>query len=113
MAANQIERHETGREGEKIARDLVGGRRTVHKAPFDIVDFRSGIAYEVKSMSGLSKDLKIHISEESMARKVAFALDYGLNMVLVAVVIYSPDQIEVYRSELRSCIRVNQMERIN
>ena len=110
MAANQIERHETGREGERIARDIVGGCRTQHKAPFDIVDFRSGVAYEVKSMSGLSKDLKIHISEESMARKVKFANDYGLDMILVAVVIFSPDHIEVYKSKLQSCIRINQME---
>lgn len=112
MAANQIKRHRIGRKGEAIVRKITGGRTTKHKAPFDVVDFNSDVAYEVKSMSGLSKDLKIHISEASMARKIKFANDYGLEMILIAVVIYGADNIEIYRSELRSCIRINQMDLI-
>ena len=76
MAATQVERHELGRSGEVIANGIVGGKTTKHKAPFDVVDFQMGMAYEVKSMSGLSKDLKIHIGKESITRKRSFARNY-------------------------------------
>lgn len=113
MAANQTERHKLGRKGEGIARKMLGGKATKHTAPFDVVDFASGYAYEVKSMSGLSKDMKIHISDASMERKVKFATEYGLMMMLIAVVIYSPNHVETYRTGLKQCVRVNQMERIS
>lgn len=109
MAAQQTKRNRLGRKGETVTRQLVGGKKTTHKAPFDVVDFRAGFAYEVKTMSGLSKDLKIHITDASMARKIDFARQWGLVMVLMAVVVYSPDQVEVYKSELKQCTRVNQM----
>lgn len=112
MAYNQTERHNLGREGEEVVNGLVGGRKTCHKAPFDVVDFNMGIAYEVKTMSGLSKDLKIHISDPSMARKLTFVREYGLKMVLMAVVIYSPDKVEVYKRELVQCVRISQMTRV-
>jgi len=113
MAMNQVERHSLGRTGEEIANGLVGGKVTAHKAPFDIVDFQMGYAYEVKSMSGASKDLKIHISDESMKRKTRFAKKYGLTMLLIAVVIYRPDRIEVYEGTLVRSVRVSQMRRVN
>ena len=55
---------------------------TSHKA-LDIVDFVTGNAYEVKTMSAMSKDLKIHI--------------YVLRGVLIA-------KVEVYSSELKQHI---------
>lgn len=112
MAVNQTHRHQIGRAGEQIIAKLNGGTITRHKAPFDVVDFNLGIAYEVKAMSGLSIDLKIHISKESMARKRGFARKYGLKAILIAVVIFDPDHVKVYRSRLRQSIRVSQMKEI-
>ena len=112
MAMNQEERNARGREGEALVASAVNGDTTTHKAPFDVVDFKMGVAYEVKTMSGYSKDLKIHISDKSMARKVAFAGEYDLAMVLIAVVIYSSSHAEVYSHSLVNGIRVNQMTKI-
>ena len=112
MAAKQAERHQTGRAGETAIVDLTGGEATTHKAPFDVVDFASGVAYEVKTMSCLSKDLKIHIAPASMARKKAFARQYGLKAILFAVVIYDEDTVKVYKSTLKASIRVSQMKAI-
>uniref|UniRef100_A0A6H1ZQV0 Protein NO VEIN C-terminal domain-containing protein n=1 Tax=viral metagenome TaxID=1070528 RepID=A0A6H1ZQV0_9ZZZZ len=109
MAAQQAERHELGRNGEDVAKNMLGGRTTKHKAPFDLVDFSEGYAYEVKTMTGWGKDNKIHITDASMARKLAWAKRYELKMVLVAVVIYGPDHVEVYQSELKQSMRVRQM----
>jgi hypothetical protein len=64
-------------------------------------------------MSGLSKDLKIHISDSSMKRKLEFSEQYNLNMILLAVVIYSKDNVEVYSGELKQSMRINQMKRVN
>ena len=112
MAVNQLDRHQIGRAGEQIVARLNGGTTTKHKAPFDIVDFNLGIAYEVKAMSGLGIDLKIHISDSSMHRKKKFAHKYGLKAVLIAVVIFDPDTVKIYRSKLRQSIRVSQMKEI-
>lgn len=113
MAAQQIERHKLGRKGERIVAKLVNGKTTNHTAPFDVVDFASGKAYEVKSMSALSKDLKIHISDHSYERKVKFAKQYKLKMVLIAVVVYNEETVEVYSGKLKQSVRINQMKRIN
>ena len=110
MAVQQRERHQLGRKGEELILRLNGGNTTKHKAPFDIVDFNLGIAYEVKSMSGLGLDLKIHISDSSMKRKRLFAHRYGLKAILIAVVIFDPDHIKVYKSSLKKSIRINQMK---
>lgn len=112
MANKQAEKHELGRNGEVVANGVVGGKTTKHKAPFDVVDFEAGFAYEVKSMSALSKDFKVHISDASMARKTKFADQYGLAMILMVVVIHGVDKVEVYRSGLVQHIRVSQMELI-
>lgn len=112
MTYNQTERHQLGRQGEQIAKAALGGKVTKHKAPLDIVDFTTGHGYEVKAISGLSKDLKIHIADKSMARKRAFARKYGLKLVLIAVVIYSPDHIEMFKSTLKQSVRISQMKRI-
>ena len=113
MAAYQTKRHRLGRTGERIISKLLNCKRTSHKAPFDIVDFQARIAYEVKTMSGLSRDLKIHISDKSMTNKLKFARDYGLEMVLIAVVVYSPKKAKVYQSKLSQSIRINQMEELS
>jgi len=108
----QSEKHELGRVGERVANNLLNGKTTAHKAPFDVVDFTIGYAYEVKAMSSMSKDFKIHISDHSMARKQAFANEYGLKMVLIAVVVHDPEHVDIYSGALRQSIRLNQMARI-
>ena len=113
MAMNQKARHQLGRIGEAIIARLNGGNTTTHKAPFDIVDFNQGVAYEVKAMSSLSKDLKIHISDSSMKRKKAFAKEYGLKAILIAVVITDEDNVKVYKSALKQSIRINQMKAVS
>ena len=112
MTNNQTERHALGRLGEAIVNKLFGGRTTRHTAPFDVVDFQAGIAYEVKSMSGLSVDKKIHIQKSSMKRKRAFAREYGLKAVLIAIVIHDENNIEVYKSPLKESVRVTGMRRV-
>ena len=109
---NQTERHALGREGEAIIEAKLGGAKTAHKAPFDVVDFEMGIAYEVKTISGESVDKKVHIANGSMARKLAFARKHGLKKVLIAVVVYGPDNVQVYRSALKPSVRVSQMRRV-
>ena len=47
MAAQQAALHAKGRLGQRIAHERVGGEPTTHKAPFDLVDFGAGIAWEV------------------------------------------------------------------
>lgn len=111
-ARDQFEKHALGRLGENIIARHTNGEKTVHKAPFDIVDFTAGVAYEVKAISGMSKDLKIHIANGSYERKINFASEYGLKMVLLAVVIYSEDHVELYKSELKQFIRVIQMTKL-
>ena len=85
---------------------------TPHKAPFDVVDFSSGVAYEVKAMSGLSKDLKIHICDSSMKRKRAFLRQYGLKGILLAVVIFDEDTVKVYKGTLKQSLRISQMKEL-
>lgn len=112
MATNQEKRHQLGRKGEEFILRLNGGSSTKHKAPFDVVDFNLGVAYEVKAMSGLGLDLKIHISDSSMKRKRLFARKYGLKAILIAVVIFDPNHIKVYKSTLKKSIRVSQMKEV-
>ncbi len=115
MATNQTEHHELGRTGEKLAKanGIAKGKLTRHTAPFDVVDFSNRVGYEVKTMSGLSIEPRIHIAKHSWQRKIEFAAKYGLKkLVLIAVVIYSEDKIEFYQSELVQHIRIGQMKRI-
>lgn len=113
MAMNQEERHRIGRIGERVISLLFNLKTTDHKAPFDVVDFNLGFAYEVKAMSGLGLDLKIHISNSSMKRKKKFAKQYGLKAILVAVVIMDPETVKIYKSSLKKSIRINQMKEMN
>ncbi len=112
MAAQQAQRHMLGRTGQQIAKNMLGGQLQTHKAPFDVVDFTQGYAYEVKTMSTHSADLKIHISDKSWQRKLQFSAQYDLTTYLIVVVVTTPNTVEVYRSKLRQSMRVNQMEQI-
>ncbi len=102
-----------GRRGERLVARLVRGARTRNRAPFDVVDFGAHVGYEVKTMSALSKDRKVNIRADSMARKVAFAEEYGLEMVLIVVLVIDRNTVEVYSGELKRSVRVSQMERIS
>jgi len=111
MAANQTNRHALGRLGQEIVKAELGGEPTSHKAPFDLVDFNKGIAYEVKTMMA-GTELKIHISKESMSRKRAFLKEYHLKGTLIAVVIHGPDEVNTYTSALKQSKYVSQMKAI-
>ena len=105
--AESKRRRKLGRFAEKEVQKILGGKLTTEKAPFDVVDFTSGIAYEVKGISALSKDFKVHISKQSMNRKKAFLKKYGLKGVLIVVVIYSQKKVDVYSGELKQHTRIN------
>ena len=97
------------RAGVKYARIALScHHRNSFKAPFDLVS--NGIGYEVKTMSANSRDLKIHISDFSFQRKIDYAQKHDLKPVLVAVLI--GERVEIYQSELKQSIRINQMLKI-
>ena len=112
MAYNQSQRCKLERKGVRIAKVRIGARKRQNfLAPFDLVTLDK--AYEVKTMNGESKDLKIHIADSSLKRKLDYAKKYELLPVLMAVVVYpKTGKVEVYQSHLVQAIRVNQMERI-
>ncbi len=91
-----------GAKGEKIAKRLMGGKATTRTAPFDVVNFQLKVAYEVKTVSAvaLNGTNKIHIEQGSWDRKQAFLEEYGLEGVLLAVVIASPKDVKVYSMPL-------------
>ena len=101
-----------GARGEKIAKRLMGGKVTTRTAPFDVVDFQAGVAYEVKSVSSVSLKgtNKIHIEQGSWDRKQAFLEEYGLEGILLVVVIAK--KVRVYSLPLdRRHIRITRVIR--
>jgi len=110
MAINQTTRCELERVGVGHALKLLKAQiRQSFKAPFDVVTDK--FAYEVKSMSANSRDLKIHISDSSYKRKVKFAKTNKVKPVLLAIVI-SDSEVTVYKSKLKQSIRINQMRKV-
>ena len=98
------------RKGVRIAKKLLRiNRREPYCAPFDLKNKLFG--YEIKALSANQKDFKVHISRESMARKLELADFKQIQPVLIAIVIDS-NGFTAYQSELRSHIRINQMVRI-
>ena len=107
MVTRRLE--QTAAKGERLVARLLGTKRTSKLAPFDVVDFGSGMAYEVKTVSrlALTGSNKIHIEAKAWERKQAFLQDYGLTGVLMVVVIASRDDVAVYRVPLRQHIRIS------
>ncbi len=108
MAVNQAVRHGLGVRGEQLVRDMVGGTTTHFNAPFDVIDHKQKQAYEVKTMLASGKDMKIHISDNSMNRKKEFAEKHGYQATLV-VVVYGALVTNIYSSGLRQSVRIAQM----
>lgn len=102
-----------GTRGEALVAGLTGGSQTPKLAPFDVVDFSAGVAYEVKTVSALALTgtNKIHIEAGAWARKMAFLAEYGLRGVLMVVVIHSEDRVEVYRTGLTAHQRISSVIR--
>jgi len=98
-----------GAKGERLVARLVGAKATPKHAPFDVVDFSDGTAYEVKTVSGLalSGSNKIHIENGAWERKQAFLDEYGLEGVIMVVVITGRDNVAVYRVPLRQHMRIS------
>jgi hypothetical protein len=88
---------------------LLGLKPTPKLAPFDVVDFSNGDAYEVKTVSALalSGSNKIHIEKGAWARKQDFLDEYGLRGHMIVVVIHSRDTVAVYRVPLKQHIRIS------
>ena len=108
MATKKLE--QLSARGEKLVAKLVGVKKpTAKKAPFDVVDFGDGIAYEVKTVTtlALSGSNKIHIGKGAWERKQAFMQEYGLEGALIVVVIASRNDVSVYRTELKQHLRIS------
>jgi hypothetical protein len=111
MATMQAERCSLERVGIRHALTVCKAkRRQSFKSPFDLVT--KSHCYEVKALSAESKDLKIHISNSSFERKLEYANRTGKQPVLLAVLIYETGEAELYKSELRQSVRINQMAKI-
>jgi hypothetical protein len=108
----QYEKHAIGRKGQSIARAKLGGEQQTHKAPFDVVDFANRIAYEVKTVSALTAQLPIHITDASLARKRAFIRQYHVRACLVVVVIRDENRVDVYRGTLKKHSSIRHMRRL-
>ena len=98
-----------GDRGEKRVARLTGGDRTEKYDPFDVVDFASGIAYEVKTVSqkAIKGSNKIHIETGAWNRKLDFLAEHGLTGMLMVVVYIGPRNVEVYRTELVQHVRIS------
>ena len=111
MAYNQSQRCELERVGvRQVLKSLNKRKRQSFKCPFDVVTNHFG--YEVKSLSADSKDLKIHISDASLKRKLDYARNHDIQPLLVAVVCYD-SRVELYQSHLTKSVRVKQMVKIS
>jgi hypothetical protein len=111
MAYNQSQRCELERVGVKSTLKFLNKRkRQSFKCPFDVVTSHFG--YEVKSLSANSRDLKIHISDASLKRKLDYARIHGIQPLLVAVICYD-SRVELYQSRLTKSCRINQMVKIS
>lgn len=98
-----------GARGEELVAKLTGGEATPKLAPFDVVDFGAGIAYEVKTVSGMSLNgsNKIHIEQGAWNRKQAFLSEYGLQGQLMVVVVTDQNNVDVYRLPLKQHLRIS------
>ena len=107
MVDKKLERF--GARGERLVAKLVGAKATPKAAPFDVVDFNDGVAYEVKTVSrlALSGSNKIHIEAGAWERKQAFLAEYGLEGVLMVVVIAGRNDVTVYQTPLKRHLRIS------
>ena len=107
MVARNLERKAA--RGERLVAKLLGLKPTPKLAPFDVVDFSNGWAYEVKTVSALalSGSNKIQIEKGAWARKQDFLKEWGVKGELLVVVVYSRDSVEVYRVPLKQHIRIS------
>lgn len=94
MAIKRLER--MGYKAERLVARLLGLKPTPKQSPFDVVG--EGCAYEVKACSALAltSSNKIHIEDGAWARKQAFLAEYGLDGVLIVVVIAGRNDVAVY-----------------
>ena len=76
-ARNNFERHQMGFDGEAIGEKVLrklgykGVKLTTHKAPFDLIT--KSTAWEVKTVSVLSKQLQMNVKRNQKAKKLGWA----------------------------------------
>lgn len=85
-------------------------KRNCYTHPFDVES--AEFAIEVKTLSADCKDLKIHIADNSLRRKLEYAVNKGKQPLLMAVLIFKTGEVELYKSELRQSVRIRQMAKI-
>jgi len=107
MAINQVERHRLGRLGESIANGIINGKLTNHKHPIDIK--KRKILWEVKTISANSKNHCIHISHNSLRRKLAIANKRNHQLRLMIIVVFETGEFEVYTGDIRQHCRPHQL----
>ena len=107
-AMNQVR---LGNRGERIAQQVLGGRRTRQRCPFDVIDRTGGHAYEVKCQRG-EREVRVHMRDAAYQRKVDYAKKQKLDALLVLVVIHNTGQVMLYWSELKQHARPSNMRRI-
>lgn len=95
--------------GELLVTKITGGERTNKQAPFDVVDFSTGVAYEVKTVSATSilGTNKIHIEGPAWERKQRFMAEYKLRGILMVVIIHDENNVEVYKCNLKQHLRIS------
>tara|TARA_Y100000310_G_scaffold333905_1_gene412419 strand:+ start:887 stop:1246 length:360 start_codon:yes stop_codon:yes gene_type:complete len=108
MATRKLE--SMGDRGERKVAQMAGpkAKRTAKKAPFDVVDYAAGVAYEVKTVSQASvgRGNKIHIETAAWNRKMDFLAETGLTGKLMVVVYFNRRKVEVYRMDLVKHVRI-------
>lgn len=114
MAADQLKHDRLCKLGQGKAQDRVGGQPTSKKAPFDLVDFQSGIAWEVKTRSAAVVSVyPIGIEKAAMQRKRAFLRRYHLKGRLLVVVIGSTESdISLYAGPLKAHTRISALRKV-
>lgn len=108
----QLRIHALGRNAEEIARQYLGGELTTHKAPFDLIDWTHGIAYEIKGMLATRKELRMEMAKSSYNKKIAFSRANKLRRVLVFVIIYPDGDVELRAGTLKRTVRVHQLKQL-
>ena len=63
---------ELGDTAEAMVNDILGTEPTVNTAPFDAVDHKEGVAYEIKAKRASSKHQQIRMGPEAKANKEAY-----------------------------------------
>lgn len=106
-SSNGGQKHAHADDVEKYIAKVTKGQHTSHKAPFDVIDWKNKVGYEVKTMSDESTDKPFHIEQSSYDRKMEYAKKFGLKPVLIGAVVFGNGDVEFYRGEIQQHFRLS------